>query len=111
MEYIEGCNIDEYIKANPKAINDIFVQTISGFKYLEDNGIMHRDIRPGNILVSTDGIPKIIDFGFGKTLRKQLIAPRVSVLTGHTQHRKNSLIIFTITRLKCISSESSLNDL
>lgn len=72
MEYIEGCNIDEYIKANPKAINDIFVQTISGFKYLEDNGIMHRDIRPGNILVSTDGIPKIIDFGFGKTAQETI---------------------------------------
>ena len=72
MEYIEGCNIDEYIKANPKAINDIFVQTISGFKYLEDNGIMHRDVRPGNILVSTDGIPKIIDFGFGKTTQETI---------------------------------------
>ncbi len=72
MEYIEGYNIDEYVKANPKAINDIFIQTISGFKYLEDNGIMHRDIRPGNILVSTDGIPKIIDFGFGKTVQETI---------------------------------------
>lgn len=33
---------------------------------------MHRDIRPGNILVSTDGIPKIIDFGFGKTAQETI---------------------------------------
>lgn len=72
MEYIEGDNIGEYVKANPTAINDIFVQIISGFKYLEDNGIMHRDIRPENILVSIDGIPKIIDFGFGKTAQETI---------------------------------------
>ncbi|HED38692.1 MAG TPA: protein kinase family protein [Ignavibacteria bacterium] len=68
MEYIEGQNIDEYLQENPHRLNDIFVQTINGFNYLESNGILHRDIRPENILVSDTGFVKIIDFGFGKKI-------------------------------------------
>lgn len=66
MEYINGTNIDEYIKNNPEMIDDIFEQTINGFTYLEEQKILHRDIRPTNILVDNNGFVKIIDFGFGK---------------------------------------------
>jgi serine/threonine-protein kinase len=68
MEYIDGLDVENYIIANPDSINDIFVQTINGFKYLEERNILHRDIRPSNILVSNDGTVKIIDFGFGKNV-------------------------------------------
>lgn len=68
MEYVKGTNINDYIKNNPEKINDIFVQVLEGFKYLEDNKILHRDIRNNNILVTLDGSVKIIDFGFGKKI-------------------------------------------
>ena len=68
MEYIEGDDIGDYLKKYPENLNDIFSQTISGFKYLEDNNILHRDIRPLNIIVRKDGVVKIIDFGFGKQI-------------------------------------------
>ena len=68
MEYIEGDDIEKYIKKHPENLNDIFFQAISGFKHLEENNVLHRDIRPKNILVSRDGILKIIDFGFGKQI-------------------------------------------
>jgi serine/threonine-protein kinase len=68
MEFIKGQKIDEYISTNPDKLNDLFVQTIEGFAYLEENKILHRDIRPENILVTNDGVSKIIDFGFGKTI-------------------------------------------
>lgn len=68
MEYIDGEDIYEYVKNNPDRLNDIFVQTIRGFRHLEENKILHRDIRPGNIMVTNDGIVKIIDFGFGKRI-------------------------------------------
>jgi serine/threonine protein kinase len=68
MEHIEGSNINVHIKANPDSINDIFVQVITGFKHLETIGILHRDIRYGNIMVNNNGVAKIIDFGFGKSL-------------------------------------------
>ncbi len=66
MEYINGININQYLTDNPDKIEDIFIQTIEGFRYLEENNILHRDIRPENILISNEGITKIIDFGFGK---------------------------------------------
>ena len=66
MEFIEGTDVREYLAQFPELINEVFLQTIEGFRYLEDHNILHRDIRPGNIMVRNDGIVKIIDFGFGK---------------------------------------------
>lgn len=56
MEYIEGVTIELYLQRNPENINEIFIQTISGFLHLEQNDILHRDIRPENILVSNQGM-------------------------------------------------------
>ncbi len=66
MEYVKGVDIEEYLSSNPQEINEIFLQTIEGFRHLENNNILHRDIRPQNIMISENGIVKIIDFGFGK---------------------------------------------
>jgi serine/threonine-protein kinase len=69
MEYVEGHDVDDFLSSNPELINEIFLQTIAGFAYLEANGILHRDIRPQNLLVRADGVVKIIDFGFGKEIQ------------------------------------------
>ena len=74
MEYIDGMNISEYFnnylpwedKASP---DDIFVQLIDGFLYIESQGIIHRDIREGNIMIDKNGVAKIIDFGLGKSFK------------------------------------------
>ena len=66
MEYIDGTSINDYIKNNPNQINSVFEQVINGFRHLEGKKILHRDIRSSNILITNDGIVKIIDFGFGK---------------------------------------------
>jgi serine/threonine-protein kinase len=66
MEFIEGLEIDNYLEKYPENINNIFEQVIDGFVYLEENSILHRDIRPSNIMVDNNHNVKIIDFGFGK---------------------------------------------
>jgi len=68
MELVDGYDVDEYLAKNPEEINNVFEQIIEGFYYLEKNEILHRDIRPMNILVNYDGTVKIIDFGFGKQI-------------------------------------------
>ncbi|MHB8091355.1 MAG: protein kinase family protein [Syntrophales bacterium] len=68
MEYIQGENIENHIYNHPETINEIFLQVIEGFRYLESENILHRDIRPQNILVDSNGKVKIIDFGFGKQI-------------------------------------------
>ncbi|MBD9159609.1 MAG: protein kinase family protein [Clostridiales bacterium] len=66
MEYIDGVDIGTFLKTHPEMINDIFEQAIDGFAYLENKKILHRDIRPTNILIDKNEFLKIIDFGFGK---------------------------------------------
>lgn len=68
MEYVKGSRISDYLEKNPDKLDNIFLQTVEGFKHLEETGILHRDLRPENILVSDEGIVKIIDFGFGKKI-------------------------------------------
>lgn len=71
MEYVENAkDINEYIKNNKEKINNVFEQTINGFCYLEKMQLCHRDIRSKNILIDSNGILKIIDFGFGKMYSK-----------------------------------------
>lgn len=68
MEFINGEDIESYIIKHPENINEIFLQTVSGFHYLQKRSILHRDIRPLNIMVTDENIVKIIDFGFGKQI-------------------------------------------
>lgn len=70
MEYIQGESIDDFIPFNDKYWDEIFTQAIAAFEYLESNNILHRDIRPANILIDKNSKVKIIDFGFGKKLEK-----------------------------------------
>lgn len=69
MEYIEGTSIDEYFpEEKGEHWERIFLETLSAFEYLESIKILHRDIRPANIMIDKDSNVKIIDFGFGKKL-------------------------------------------
>lgn len=71
MEYVDGTTIDQYFPMPwDKGWEDIFTEVISAFEYLEKHQILHRDIRPANILVDKSGNVKIIDFGFGKQLSR-----------------------------------------
>lgn len=71
MEYIEGDSIEEF-EVDPffgKTWSDIFKEIIAAFEYLESNNVLHRDIRPANIMIDKDENVKVIDFGFGKKLK------------------------------------------
>lgn len=70
MEYVDGISIDQYkpMPWSKKGWENIFTEVIDAFKYLEINHILHRDIRPANILIDKEDNVKIIDFGFGKQL-------------------------------------------
>lgn len=75
MEYIDGENLEDFISEycifSRVSIDNVFIQLIEGFRYIETNGIVHRDIREGNILLDRNGVVKIIDFGIGKLFEKR----------------------------------------
>jgi eukaryotic-like serine/threonine-protein kinase len=68
MEHVSGQNVQTYLRLAPERANEVFEQAIKGFKHLEMSRVLHRDIRPDNLLVDEDGIVKIIDLGFGKKI-------------------------------------------
>ena len=68
MEYIEGQTIDKFRPNGTKNWNELFIDAINAFTYLECLGILHRDIRPANFMITSDNNLKLIDFGFGKAL-------------------------------------------
>ena len=67
MEYVNGISIDQYDPLPwDRSWEEIFIEAIRIFKYLEENNILHRDIRPQNFLIDENCNLKLIDFGFGK---------------------------------------------
>jgi eukaryotic-like serine/threonine-protein kinase len=69
MEFIPGVDIEDHLSKAPETVNELFLQAINGFCHLEERGILHRDIRTSNLMVSADNILKIIDLGFGKQVK------------------------------------------
>ncbi|HKE29073.1 MAG TPA: serine/threonine-protein kinase [Bryobacteraceae bacterium] len=70
MAFHEGVTLRERIAAGEMSLNEalqIARQVASGLARAHENGIFHRDIKPGNIIVAKDGIARIIDFGLAKS--------------------------------------------
>lgn len=68
MEYCEGKLLDQYLKDYP--INNrehlytgVFLPLIDSLSYLHKRGILHRDIKPNNIMIDSEGKPYLLDFG------------------------------------------------
>jgi len=71
MEYVEGTPIDQYCEGWKCTISErlqLFRAVCSAVHYAHQNLVVHRDIKTSNILVTADGIPKLLDFGIAKLL-------------------------------------------
>lgn len=71
LEFVEGTPIDEYVAARAltsRARLALMRQVCAALQYAHQRLVVHRDLKPGNILVSGDGTVKLLDFGVAKLL-------------------------------------------
>ncbi|MBK8247838.1 MAG: protein kinase [Gemmatimonadetes bacterium] len=73
MEYVDGVPITTYCTARRLGVRarvSLFRQVLSAVQHAHQQLVVHRDLKPGNILVTPDGTVKLLDFGIAKLLRE-----------------------------------------
>ncbi|MGI8640307.1 MAG: serine/threonine protein kinase, partial [Pyrinomonadaceae bacterium] len=68
-EFIDGKTLNDYAKSNPlnlKSALEIAIQIVSALDEAHSAGIVHRDIKPDNVMIRSNGLAKILDFGIAK---------------------------------------------
>jgi eukaryotic-like serine/threonine-protein kinase len=90
MEYVDGVSIAKFCERNglsPRSRLGLFAKVCGAVQFAHQNLVVHRDLKPDNILVVADGTPRLLDFGTAK-----LLVPDADAASGFTQ---NGLQSFT----------------
>jgi serine/threonine protein kinase len=85
MKFVEGGQLDEVVRREPMPIRravELIVKVARTVHYAHEHGILHRDIKPGNILLDKNGEPHLTDFGLARLLDTQSSVTRTIDILG-----------------------------
>jgi TolB-like protein/Flp pilus assembly protein TadD len=85
MKFVEGGQLDEVVKGQPLPIRravELIVKLARTVHYAHEHGIMHRDIKPGNILLDENGEPHLTDFGLARLVEAESTVTRTLDVLG-----------------------------
>src|SRR5437773_1259724 len=85
MKFIEGGQLDEIVRREPMPIREaarLMAKVARTVHYAHEHGILHRDIKPGNILLDAKGEPHLTDFGLARLLETESTVTRTLEVLG-----------------------------
>ena len=85
MKFVEGGQLDEVVKHTPMSIRqavELIAKVARTVHYAHEHGILHRDIKPGNILLDAKGEPHLTDFGLARLVESESTVTRTLEVLG-----------------------------
>ena len=85
MKFVEGGQLDEVVKHTPISIRqavELIAKVARTVHYAHEHGILHRDIKPGNILLDAKGEPHLTDFGLARLVESESTVTRTLEVLG-----------------------------
>ena len=85
MKFVEGGQLDEVVKDAPMSIRqavELIAKVARTVHYAHEHGILHRDIKPGNILLDAKGEPHLTDFGLARLVESESTVTRTLEVLG-----------------------------
>ena len=105
MEYLQGHSLDQILGDRRLSLAEsvsIAIQVVAGLRFAHQNRLIHRDVKPSNLILASDGRVKILDFGLSK-----LLEPSASeTLAAH----RNTAVGMIVGTLDYLSPEQALGD-
>ncbi len=89
MEFLDGCTLAQLMRNRPPSLRtciDICIAVARGLEAAWKQGLVHRDIKPGNIMLSEDGLIKILDFGVAKRTDAETQVTRTGTMIGTVEY-------------------------